>query len=65
MERYYGVPYDFMRAFQGCAAGSVDAVAAWLRAYVEAGAEHLVLRFGSGDPETQLERAAPLVAALG
>ena len=64
MEQYYGVPYDFMRAFQGCAAGSVDTVAGWLRAYVEGGAEHIVLRFGSGDPETQLERVAPLLAAL-
>jgi len=64
MERYYGVPYDFMRAFQGCAAGSADAVADWLRGYVEAGAEHIVLRLGSGDPGTQLTRVAPLLAAL-
>lgn len=58
LERYYGQRPDTMRKRQVCYAGPAEGAARWLRAYAEAGAAHLVLRFAGGDHEAQLERLA-------
>jgi probable F420-dependent oxidoreductase len=63
-ENYYGVPFDVMRRAQAYFVGDVDRCAAWLRAFIGAGARHLVLRFASLHPAPHLERAAELVKQL-
>ena len=64
LEQYYGQRPDVMRKRQMCFAGSAAGAAAWLAAYVEAGASHLVLRF-AGDPDRQMETVARLRQAAG
>ena len=58
MEGYYNVPYDTMVAVQppynGPAAGCIE----WLQAFVERGAETIVVRFGAPDQTAQQERFA-------
>jgi probable F420-dependent oxidoreductase len=63
-EAYYGIPYDVMRTVQGYFVGDVDATVAWLKGYVDAGVQHLLLRFATTDPLPQLERATALVPAI-
>lgn len=41
---YYSAPGHVMRTIQACCGGSLDSVLAFLRTFVDAGAEHLVLR---------------------
>jgi alkanesulfonate monooxygenase SsuD/methylene tetrahydromethanopterin reductase-like flavin-dependent oxidoreductase (luciferase family) len=64
LEQYYGVRPDVTRKRQMCFAGSAAAAAAWLKAYANAGASHLVLRF-AGDHERQLEAVARMRRELG
>jgi probable F420-dependent oxidoreductase len=64
LEQYYGLRPDVMRKRQMCYAGPAAGAAAWLKAYAEAGASHLVLRF-AGDPERQLETMARMRRDLG
>lgn len=54
LENYYGIPGKAMRRAQACFGGSRDAVTAWLRAFVDAGVEHLIVRL-AGDHERQLD----------
>jgi alkanesulfonate monooxygenase SsuD/methylene tetrahydromethanopterin reductase-like flavin-dependent oxidoreductase (luciferase family) len=56
VEGYYGAPYDMMARQQGLCAGTAERCAAWLNAFVAAGAQTLVLRFGGPDQFGQLER---------
>ncbi len=44
LEDYYSVPAAVMRSVQACCGGPVERVLAFLKAYVDAGAEHVVLR---------------------
>ena len=55
-EGYYGAPYEVLSRQQGLCAGSAESCAAWLNAFVAAGAQTLVLRFGGPDQFDQLER---------
>ncbi|HEX9557344.1 MAG TPA: LLM class flavin-dependent oxidoreductase [Reyranella sp.] len=64
LEQYYGVRPDVTRKRQMCFAGPAGAAATWLKAYADAGARHLVLRF-DGDHERQLETVARLRGELG
>lgn len=64
LESYYGVPAPALRRRQAHYAGSADGVAAWLRAYADAGADHLVLRF-VGDAEQHLAVLAEVRRELG
>ena len=48
---------------QACFAGSADAAAEWLKAYVDEGAQYLVLRF-AGDHERHLETFAKIRESL-
>ncbi len=42
---YYGMPGNIMRSFQACCGGPLDQVLDFLQGFVDAGAEHIVLRF--------------------
>ena len=54
-----------MSALQGFYAGSVEGCTEWLQDFIDAGARHLVVRFGSFDALGQMKRAAgPLLSAL-
>ena len=55
-EGYYGAPYEVLSRQQGLCAGTAESCAAWLNAFVAAGAQTLVLRFGGPDQFGQLER---------
>ena len=55
-EGYYGAPYEVLSRQQGLCAGTAEGCAAWLNAFVAAGAQTLVLRFGGPDQFGQLER---------
>jgi hypothetical protein len=58
VEEYYGMPYDVMARAQSLCAGSTERCIAWLNEFIAAGAQTLVLRFGSPDQVGQLERCA-------
>jgi probable F420-dependent oxidoreductase len=64
LQNYYAMRPDVIRKMQMCFAGPPDDAAAWLKAYADAGASHLVLRF-AGDHERHLETAARLRRDLG
>lgn len=64
LEHYYNMPASETRKRQMSYAGSVAGAAAWLKAYVDAGASHLVLRF-AGDHERHLDAAARIRRDLG
>ena len=44
LEQYYGVPAQAMRRIQACCGGNIDTILRFLNSYVEAGAEHLIIR---------------------
>jgi hypothetical protein len=55
-EGYYNAPYETLLRQQGLCAGTAEHCTAWLNAFVGAGAQTLVLRFGGPDQFGQLER---------
>ncbi len=55
-EGYYSAPYEVLLRQQGLCAGTAESCATWLNAFVAAGAQTLVLRFGGPDQFGQLER---------
>jgi alkanesulfonate monooxygenase SsuD/methylene tetrahydromethanopterin reductase-like flavin-dependent oxidoreductase (luciferase family) len=61
---YYGVPHEVIARQQGSVAGTEEQVVTWLRGFIDAGADHLCIRFGCADTRGQLERFAPLLAQL-
>ena len=65
LEQYYGLPPDATRKRQmPLSPAPAPARPRWLKAYADAGASHLVLRF-AGDHERQLETAAQMRQKLG
>jgi probable F420-dependent oxidoreductase len=56
IEGYYSAPYEILARQQGLCPGTAASCADWLNAFVAAGAQTLVLRFGSPDQFGQLER---------
>jgi alkanesulfonate monooxygenase SsuD/methylene tetrahydromethanopterin reductase-like flavin-dependent oxidoreductase (luciferase family) len=44
LESYYNAPASVMRRFQSCFGGSLEKVCEFVRGYVDAGADHVVLR---------------------
>jgi alkanesulfonate monooxygenase SsuD/methylene tetrahydromethanopterin reductase-like flavin-dependent oxidoreductase (luciferase family) len=58
IEGYYGTSYEAMVRTQGVCAGPAERCIAWLNAFIAAGAQTLVLRFGGPDQMGQLERCA-------
>lgn len=61
---YYGVPHDQISKVQGSTAGPLGAVGEWLQEFIDAGAEHLCVRFASRNVEQQVEAFAPLADEL-
>jgi alkanesulfonate monooxygenase SsuD/methylene tetrahydromethanopterin reductase-like flavin-dependent oxidoreductase (luciferase family) len=57
LENYYSVPAAFMRKIQACFGGPLEDVLAFVRGYVDAGAQHLVIRV-VGDHGLVLEQLA-------
>jgi len=57
MRSYYGPAAAAVRKTQACFGGPAGEAAEWLRAFVEAGAQHLVVRL-TGDHERQIETLA-------
>lgn len=57
LEAYYGAPAKIMRRVQACKGGTLDEVLRFIRSYVEAGAEHVVLRI-VGDHDRTLQELA-------
>jgi probable F420-dependent oxidoreductase len=58
VEGYYGARHEVMARTQGLCPGAADTCAQWLRDFVSAGAQTLVIRFGGPDQFGQLERCA-------
>src|SRR5260370_40995566 len=61
LEQYYGQPAAVLRKRQACYAGPAAGAAAFLQAYADAGAEHLIVRF-TGEHDRNLEALAGLRA---
>ncbi len=57
LEGYYGVPAAAMRGIQACCGGNLDTVLGFVHSYVEAGAQHLIIRV-VGDHEATLSQFA-------
>ena len=57
LENYYGVPAAAMRKVQACYGGPLQGVLSFIRGYVEAGAQHIVLRL-VGEHEVVLGQLA-------
>jgi probable F420-dependent oxidoreductase len=58
IESYYGIPYEVQATRNGLCAGSPEQCSAWLKAFITAGAQTIVVRFGSPDQTGQLIRFA-------
>ena len=59
LEAYYGLPARILRSVQACHGGPIEHLRDVLRSYVEAGADHLVLRL-VGNHRESLEQLAGL-----
>jgi probable F420-dependent oxidoreductase len=58
IENYYGIPYEVQATRNGLCAGSAEQCIAWLKGFIAAGAQTIVVRFGSPDQTGQLARFA-------
>jgi alkanesulfonate monooxygenase SsuD/methylene tetrahydromethanopterin reductase-like flavin-dependent oxidoreductase (luciferase family) len=58
IESYYGIPYEVQATRNGLCAGSAEQCIAWLKQFIAAGAQTVVVRFGSPDQTGQLVRFA-------
>jgi hypothetical protein len=58
IEGYYGAPYEVMMQNQGLCPGTAETCVQWLKDFMAAGAQTLVIRFGGPDQFSQLERCA-------
>lgn len=61
VERYYNAPFAVIASIQAMVAGTPRDTAAWLRSYVEAGAEHVVIRLAADDHDAALDQFAATV----
>ena len=57
LSAYYDAPPEIMRRVMACFGGSTEEVAAFIKSYVDAGADHVVLRL-VGDHASSLEALA-------
>ena len=58
IESYYGISYEEQARRNGLCAGSAEHCIAWLEAFIAAGAQSIMVRFGSPDQAGQLVRFA-------
>lgn len=61
---YYGVPGEVMARMQASHAGTIDSATEWIGAYVEAGAQHVVMRLARPTLDGFGDAAAGLLHAL-
>jgi alkanesulfonate monooxygenase SsuD/methylene tetrahydromethanopterin reductase-like flavin-dependent oxidoreductase (luciferase family) len=61
---YYGVPGEVMARMQASHAGTIDSATEWIGAYVEAGAQHVVMRLARPTIDGFVDSAAALLHAL-
>ena len=61
---YYGVPGEVMARMQASHAGTIDSAIEWIGAYVEAGAQHVVIRLARPRLDGMLDTAAELLHGL-
>lgn len=59
LDAYYPAPPEVMRRFQACYAGTRAGLAEWVAEFVDAGAEHLILRF-AGNHDHHLDACSTL-----
>lgn len=64
VERYYNAPLEVVGTIQAMFAGSASETAAWLRGYVTAGAQHVVIRLAADNHVAALEHFADAVLPL-
>ena len=55
IEGYYNMPFETMARTQSVFTGNVSEAQAWLRSFIDAGVETMVIRFGGPDQSGQLE----------
>lgn len=61
IERYYNAPLEVVETIQAMFAGPARETAAWLRGYVAAGAQHVVIRLAADDHVAAMEEFAHTV----
>jgi probable F420-dependent oxidoreductase len=59
LRSYYGSVAEIMRAQDACYGGPIDGLGPWLQGFVDAGVQHIVLRF-AGDHDLQMEGVSRL-----
>ena len=64
LENYYSIPAKTLRRFQAGFGGPAEEAAAWLKAYADEGASHIMIRF-AGNHDKNLERFAKIRSTLG
>ena len=55
IEGYYGMPFETMSRTQSVFTGNVQEAINWLKGFIDAGAQTIVIRFGGPDQAGQLE----------
>ena len=55
IEGYYNIPFETMARTQSVFTGNVSETQTWLRGFIDAGVETMVIRFGGPDQAGQLE----------
>jgi len=58
VEGYYGSPFETASRTQSVCAGNAETCTSWIRSFVDAGAQTIVIRFGGPDQAAQLQRCA-------
>ena len=58
VEGYYGAPFETASRTQSVCAGNSEKCASWLKSFIDAGAQTIVIRFGGPDQASQLQRCA-------
>ena len=58
IEGYYGAPFETASRTQSVCAGTAEKCASWVRSFVDAGAETVVIRFGGPDQAGQLQKCS-------
>jgi probable F420-dependent oxidoreductase len=61
IETYYAAPAKVILARQASYAGPVEGCVEWLQRWIDAGAQHIALRFAGGDQLAQVDQAATLL----
>ena len=64
LENYYSIPAKTLRRFQAGFGGPAEEAAAWLKAYADEGASHIMIRF-AGNHDNNLEKFAKIRSTLG